>query len=1215
MNTPYNEFKNILGELMKGKEPRIEPSPGNTYPLFLLLTVKPNLVGFAILDDQPEENFSKAFQKFKDLYSIHSSKWADFDLTLVLCKRNTEKATDEFCNKIEMDPYFCRKVVIDLKKDLKSELGRLPFIPLLPENIVGIKRPISAQTFLMKHGVTSDLARYLVVPHARGIEKIVKECLEGVLGKPSWLITEIEKFLKSRDETRPKVWLKELEIRNFRAYNGSHKFDLNADLIVLFGPNGFGKTSFFDAIDFVCTGGVARFDERFERKKDRLLNVLRHLDSLKDDSFVKTTTLINGKEMQIERYMKNRTQTYIDGFPKNRTKALMVLTGLSEKPTDLRIDNFVRLFRATHLFGQEYQSLTLGFRENSRLPQDTVSRMLALQDYVEAINKTKKVSEGLKGQIKEKESVITSLRSSLKSKEVEMKQLSQSAKIVEKPEAVSAMGKEIGEKIIHAISIPIEIPKEFKKEIVRDWRAKITVRKSSITQKVEEIEKLEAKHPELVNYRKKIKDKLTELMHKKEQLGRVNEDFSKVEKRLDESIEKVKKMFFEERNLSSKRENFNWLLQAKVEYGQLKEQDTKENKKYRDIQAKFLEILPKIEKIKSENKVVEQTDRKIIAEVKILENSLKELGEFEQSADDWLKAAIRHNELKVYLQRIEQELINVKNELRVKKGELNAAIIAQDKLRKHLGNLQQTQAELLTLLDNIERHIFDNICPVCGTLHKSREELVKKLKIQRGIQPKEIREALKSFEGIKAKTNELKKYVSDLELRLKQSEQKAIETQKEVLDIEGKIKTYEEKAISLDIPITTIKLMNIIDSKKRNVSEQINTKQHKLFEQKPKTEKVQEELATLIRQQGNLEQDIRTIESRQKQLQSMIDKISNDASTRQVSLELEKETIQCELATTYSIVEDLRKQIEIQQAKNRNLQKEVDSLLEKNHILKREIQGLNKEIVDSGKYIEEVESLIRRLNLNLYVDINQVVILKNDFRKKIFDLNSLQSEIINFEIAMDVVQISAALAKIQQDIENIEEQIQNLKKERERLDNWFSYFDVICKKLEFLQNQALEEYTSKYGPLTSTIQRRLRAVYGFGDIGLHPEKGEIEVRVERKGERNIPPSDYFSESQIQIVMLSLFLSATLTQTWSSFTPILLDDPVEHFDDLNAYSLLDLIRGLIMKPGKGHQFIISTCEDRLFRLMRQKFNKLNGKVIFYVFESIGENGPKIKKIEM
>jgi len=1215
MSNPYKEISSALCELLLEKKFFIEPSPKGTSPLFLLLTLRTDKVGFAILDDKPEKNYFQAFEKIRELYSIHSNEWADFDLTLVLCKADTKKIPDEFCNEIEVNPYFCRKFVIDLSKNLKVELGRLPFIPLRPESIIGLKRPISAQTFLMKHGVISDLARYLVVPHARGIEGIIEECLEGILGKPDFLKAEIGELLLPQYEVRPKIWLKELEVNNFRAYRENEKFDLDANLVVLFGPNGFGKTSFFDAIDFVCTGSVGRFDDRFGKKTERLPKVLKHLDSSIEDSFVKATTLIDGKQVPLERYMKNRTKTYISGVLRDRTKALMVLTGLSEKPPDLRIENLVRLFRATHLFGQEYQSLTSGFRDHSRLPEDTVSRMLALQDYVEAINKTKKISEELKRQIKEKESAITSFRSSLQSEEVEMKQLNQSVKIVEKPGALSVIGKEIAEKIIHVINIPIEIPKKFNKEIVRDWRSKIAVQKSSTGQKLGVIEKLETEFPELVNYRKKLKENLSELTHRKELIDRVSKDYSKEKKKLNESNERVKKMFLEERYLSSKRENFNWLLQTKVEYGELKEQVAKENKKHRDIQTELFEFLPKIEKIKSENKVAGQTFGKITAEVKVLENSLKELSEFEQSIDDWLKAVIRHNELKIYLQSIKQELVSVKNELRVKKDELNAAIIAQDKLRKHLENLQQAQAELQTLLDNIERHIFNNICPVCGTLHKSREELIEKLKIQRGIQPKEIREVLKSFESVKAKTNELKKYVSDLELRLKQSEQKAIETQKEVLDIEGKIKTYEEKAISLDIPITPVKLMNIIDAKKKNVLEQINTKQHKLFEQKFKTKKLQEELAILIKQQGNLEQDVRTIESRQKQLRSMIEKISGDASTRQLSLELEKETIQRELTTTNSIIKDLRKQIEIQQTENRNLQKEVDSLLEKNHILKREIQGLNKETVDSKKYIEEVESLIRRLNLNLSVDINQVVVLKNDFRKKLFNLDLLQNDIINFEIAMDDMQISAAFAKIQRYIENIKEQIQNIEKERERLNNWLSYFDIICKDLEFLQNRALEEYTGKYGPLTSTIQRRLRSTYGFGDLGLYPEKGEIEVRVERKGERNIPPSDYFSESQIQIVMLSLFLSATLTQTWSSFTPILLDDPVEHFDDLNAYSLLDLIRGLIMKSDKGHQFIISTCEDRLFRLMRQKFSKLNGKVIFYVFESIGENGPKIKKIEM
>ena len=222
------------------------------------------------------------------------------------------------------------------------------------------------------------------------------------------------------------------------------------------------RSSFFDAIDFVCTGGIARFDRRFGRNKDRLISALKHLDSLKEESFVKATTLIKGDKVYFERYIKNRTQTYVSGSPKDRAKALMALAGLSEKPIDLRIDNFVSLFRSTHLFGQEYQTLTSGFREESRLPKHTVSRMLALQDYVESNNKTKKVSEELKKQIRIKKSIITTLESSLNSKQVEMNQLKKSAKILKKPEAIFAMGKEIVEKIIHETNISIEIPKEFK---------------------------------------------------------------------------------------------------------------------------------------------------------------------------------------------------------------------------------------------------------------------------------------------------------------------------------------------------------------------------------------------------------------------------------------------------------------------------------------------------------------------------------------------------------------------------------------------------------------------------------------------------------------------------------------------------------------------------------------------------------------------------------
>ena len=59
--------------------------------------------------------------------------------------------------------------------------------------------------------------------------------------------------------------LSAVEINDFRIYEGIHFFDFKigdsdkiADLVVLYAPNGYGKTSFFDAIEWAVTGEIGR---------------------------------------------------------------------------------------------------------------------------------------------------------------------------------------------------------------------------------------------------------------------------------------------------------------------------------------------------------------------------------------------------------------------------------------------------------------------------------------------------------------------------------------------------------------------------------------------------------------------------------------------------------------------------------------------------------------------------------------------------------------------------------------------------------------------------------------------------------------------------------------------------------------------------------------------------------------------------------------------
>jgi exonuclease SbcC len=64
-----------------------------------------------------------------------------------------------------------------------------------------------------------------------------------------------------------------LQIEAFRGYRERVRFDFSASsVILLYGPNGHGKTSFFDAIEWALSGNLYRFSESTdERNQSRFI--------------------------------------------------------------------------------------------------------------------------------------------------------------------------------------------------------------------------------------------------------------------------------------------------------------------------------------------------------------------------------------------------------------------------------------------------------------------------------------------------------------------------------------------------------------------------------------------------------------------------------------------------------------------------------------------------------------------------------------------------------------------------------------------------------------------------------------------------------------------------------------------------------------------------------------------------------------------------------
>ena len=89
--------------------------------------------------------------------------------------------------------------------------------------------------------------------------------------------------------------IKSVRLKNFKCFDGSKYYEFILDdtknPIILTGPNGFGKTTFFDAIELIFSNKITRFNEAIEKgNTDLQKNVL--LNEANSDGFI-VCTLIN----------------------------------------------------------------------------------------------------------------------------------------------------------------------------------------------------------------------------------------------------------------------------------------------------------------------------------------------------------------------------------------------------------------------------------------------------------------------------------------------------------------------------------------------------------------------------------------------------------------------------------------------------------------------------------------------------------------------------------------------------------------------------------------------------------------------------------------------------------------------------------------------------------------------------------------------------------
>lgn len=112
------------------------------------------------------------------------------------------------------------------------------------------------------------------------------------------------------------IRIKKIEIQNFKIYK-NQPFDFeNNGLVVLDGPNGFGKTSLYDALELLFTGKIRRYEKATvilnDKREKRSENPFYHSSGDGSPIIIKAQIEFNGEEHIIARKNSNINETKID---------------------------------------------------------------------------------------------------------------------------------------------------------------------------------------------------------------------------------------------------------------------------------------------------------------------------------------------------------------------------------------------------------------------------------------------------------------------------------------------------------------------------------------------------------------------------------------------------------------------------------------------------------------------------------------------------------------------------------------------------------------------------------------------------------------------------------------------------------------------------------------------------------------------------------------
>lgn len=1061
-----------------------------------------------------------------------------------------------------------------------------------------------------------------------------KYVVEGKRGLPEKeKLALVQKRLFSfwnKPEISAKQSVEKVVLRNFRAFLGEKTFDFTrngkaARLVVIFAPNGMGKTSLFDGVEWGLTGAVDRFDT-IKKKSVPDVEVLKNTDAGKMEDASVCIFFDNGN------CLKRRVS------PLNGNTRRDIGTGRVSYPADDELAG---------LLGEEFpwNNLILqhhkidGFIAAAK-PEQLYDEWGGLWD---PDGRKRKLFEQSYQEKRKKEKEQNDADADLQKARKEYKRLDNSRGFAEKLTADAARFQELsGGKELKVPDFKTIAASEYV-----EWSNRVDLMLDQCEKRQEGIrEKLRYVREELLNDVRLCNisaergrqaaaeiaglEKSLARCHRKKELLLIKTEgenqLSQVQKALEEHL------FLRERGSA-------WFRQAKEYFlaaGALAELRAS----LADVKAGMDRLETEREQLKTaqEEKKAELLEereynrlRRHLEEIKLQKQEkerLKEQIAVLETEQEQLKSKI--HDLKLWQAERENQYLYTIEEVgeAYHSGELEQkdSDEALEKKRKQISALfpdylwqvqelsrfdrlileeERVEAELGTILEESRELISKQrrtSCPVCNTDFSGTEALLKstyrssseqgeKLKTQRKAAEQELKALQKLLERHMEEYNlrvaglisEIEKKLQKKFNELKGKQRYTEEVKRHSAETEERIRIIQEKDQERDVYVV------YTEAGIENFRKLWKSGQEKALSELILLEKEKEQAAAMYRVRllslknsiRKKEEIIQSVESGPQEHFLQIKK--NENLIRNSDYE---ELLAC-IPKLDQQREELLSEVEYYREELlefQDLTEAMEQLYEKRRLILKEY------LKDAGK---EVQPALERINRMMQTEYTAEQILEGAFDEK-------------------------AVREAEQNFSHEEfhtrELIEALRplKYNHAVENYFAHWKAASERVDAAKKEAdkrgveAEAAREAYREEKQTIERDMQEflqMFQVSDIyeKLEPheelktlvgefrfnenEHPELSFCVTGRDGKTYSPAWYFSTAQLNVVAFSVFLGRALQAQDVPIKSIFIDDPVGHFDEMNVVEFVDLLRNILENTDR--QLIISTHEERVFGLIKRK----------------------------